>query len=402
MYSFLLGILMFHTVNSRPATLPAVKLSEVMDMDFRLIAHARDVKDAAVIKMATRDADRAMSGGPYSVVHKTILPVSGDKHDYMSQAPYFWANPRTASGLPYIVKDGQVNPEISKMSDPGEMTRMITAVRELTLGYYFTGQEEYANRAAVLLRAWFLNPKTKMNPNMQYAQGIPGVATGKSYGVLEARDLPEVCDAASILHHSRSWSDADQQALKRWFKQYLQWLLTSQNAREEMAAPNNHGFWFDYQETGIALFVGSKDRAKSILQNAENRRLAAQVRPDGSMPQELARTRSFFYSTFNLEAMMRLANLAPAVGLDLWDYRAPDGASIGSALNYLAQYITRPGDWKYQNIEGLRTYQIYPLLLEGDVHLKKTGDLKGMSALKDGDRFDIVLYEEALRLHWLI
>ncbi|HKS37111.1 MAG TPA: alginate lyase family protein, partial [Verrucomicrobiae bacterium] len=126
-----------------------------------------------------RDAQRALKAGPFSVVHKQATPPSGDKHDYMSQAPYFWSNPETTNGLPYIRRDGERNPEINKFPDHRVMDEMVDAVETLALAYYLAGDNAYASKAAGLLQAWFLDPATRMNPHLQYAQAIPGINTGR-------------------------------------------------------------------------------------------------------------------------------------------------------------------------------------------------------------------------------
>src|SRR5262249_1738075 len=64
-----------------------------------------------------READLALTSATFSVVEKELTPPSGDKHDYMSIAPYWWPNPNRSSGLPYIRRDGQINPERDQTSD---------------------------------------------------------------------------------------------------------------------------------------------------------------------------------------------------------------------------------------------------------------------------------------------
>ena len=86
-----------------------------------------------------RDAEKALTGGTFSVTTKAGTPPSGDKHDYMSQAPYFWRNPNTKDGLPYIRKDGERNPELRNFPDHKTLDEMENGAETLTLAYYFTG-----------------------------------------------------------------------------------------------------------------------------------------------------------------------------------------------------------------------------------------------------------------------
>jgi len=314
--------------------------------------------ETAVAKIEA-DAKKLLSQSPYTVVSKGVVPPSGDKHDYMSQAPYFWADPKSANGLPYIRRDGERNPEINKITDHESMDRMTNAVETLALAYYLKGDEAYANKAVQFLRAWFLDPATRMNPNLQYAQGIPGVTTGRGIGLIESHGLARVTDAIGLLDGSKELTNADKQGIKDWFGKFLQWVLESKNGREEAAAKNNHGSWYDVQTAAFALFLGKRDLAQQIIENAKTKRIAAQIEPDGRMPLELERTRSWHYSIYNLDGLMQLATLGEAVGVDLWGFQTTDGRGIRRAIEYL--YPFSVGEkWQFKELGEWEPQALFP------------------------------------------
>ena len=326
-------------------------------LDASLLAHikaapAGDPRRQEVLQAVTRAAEKAMPEGPFSVMQKGVVPPSGDKHDYMSQAPYFWADPTKPNGLPYIRRDGERNPELKKISDHDNLGRLGEDSRNLALAYYLTGNVAYGDRAALLLRTWFLDPATRMNPNLEFGQGIPGINTGRGIGLIETRSLMSVVDAAGLLAGSKSWSAADQEAIKTWLGQFLNWMQTSQKGKDEDAAKNNHGTWYDLQVTDYALFLDKRDLAIATLNRVKTRRITLQVEPDGRQPLELARTNAFSYSIGNLDGLMQLAWLGDEVGVDLWSFRTPDGRSIRAALDFLLPYATATKKWDYQQIGG--------------------------------------------------
>ena len=314
------------------------------------------------------DAAKALQQEPVSVVTKQPTPPSGDKHDYMSQAPYFWPDPQKPNGLPYIRRDGERNPEINKITDHHTLDQMEAAVRTLSLGYYFRGNEEYAAKATQLLGAWFLDPATRMNPNLEYAQFIPGVNTGRGIGLIETRGLADVVDAIGLLAGSKAWKATDQKGLEDWFSKFLQWMLESRNGREENAAKNNHGTFYDVQATSFALFLGKKDLAKQIVETAKQKRIAMQIEPDGRQPLELTRTKAWGYSNGNLDGLMLLARLAENLEVDLWNYQTKDGSSIRRALEYLYPFAVGDQKWTYQQLGGFDGRALFPLVRRAAAH----------------------------------
>jgi hypothetical protein len=332
--------------------------------------HSGDQTFVGALTRLETEAHRALQQQSLSVVVKIVTPPSGDKHDYMSQAPYFWPNPDKPDGLPYINRDGERNPEIAKITDHLALDQMEAAVQTLSLAYYFKNNEEYAAKASQLLRAWFIDPATRMNPNLEYAQFIPGVNTGRGIGLIETRGLVNTVDAVGLLAGSKSWTAADQQALEGWFSTFLQWMQESRKGREENAAKNNHGTFYDVQSMSYALFVRRNDLAKQIAEAAKEKRIALQIEPDGRQPLELRRTKAWSYSNMNLDGLLQLARLAENVGVDLWNYQTKDRRSIRAALDYLYPYAIGDQKWGYPQIGGFEAKSSYPLMHRATAHYR--------------------------------
>ncbi len=316
------------------------------------LAAAKADRNAPAYRSLIARADKALAGPVYSVVDKTRTPPSGDKHDYISMGPYWWPDPAQPNGEPYIRKDGEVNPErATNAFDAGRMDELAGAVEALSLAYYFTDDPKYATKAAQLLRVWFLDPATRMNPAMTYAQGVPGRTPGRAEGVLDTYRLLRVIESIGLLAPSRALSAADQKGLERWFGDYAQWMQTAPTGKEERAAKNNHGIWFDYQLATFALFARAPDLAKTVIAAAGPGRIDPQVQPDGKLPEELARTKALHYSYFALEPLVGMAELGPCVGADLWNYKGPKGQGIRVAYDYLAQFVGNEAAFPYKDFK---------------------------------------------------
>ena len=328
---------------------------------------AGDKSVGSALAKLERDANKALASGPFSVVMKEVAPPSGDKHDYLSQAPYFWPDPKSVNGLPYIRRDGERNPEIEKINNHRVLDQVEAAVETLALAYYFKGDESYANKATVLLRAFFLDSDTRMNPNLQYAQFIPGINTGRGIGLIETRGLTQVVDAIGLLAGSKAWTNADQRGMEDWYSRFLRWMLESKNGKDEAAAKNNHGTYYDLQVASFALFLGKKDLARSILQTARTKRIAVQIEPDGRQPLELARTKAWSYSVGNLDGLILLARLGENVDVDLWNYTTTDGRSIRKALDFLVPFAFGE-KWTYQQLGNWPPQMLFPLIRRAATH----------------------------------
>jgi Alginate lyase len=323
---------------------------------------AGDAAIAGDVRRIRAEADKVMLGPIVTITgDKKHVAPGGDPHDYVSIGTYYWPNPATPNGLPWIARDGEKNP-LKDEYDEARLVKMCGAVRTLALAGYLTGDEKYAARAAQQLRAWFLDPATRMNPNLEHAQMQFGKNEGTGTGIIDSRGLADVTDAAVLLRGSGAWTPGDDAKLQKWFHDYFVWLTTSRNGVRESNASNNHSVWYDVQAVAIAQYVGDEKSARDILEAAKTKRIAKQIEPDGSMPRELARTLSVTYSLFNLEAFFKLARLGRNAGVDLWNFKTADGRGIRAALDYVIPYATGKKEWTQKQIKNANYSGIVPLL----------------------------------------
>ncbi|MDR3457621.1 MAG: alginate lyase family protein [Verrucomicrobiae bacterium] len=330
-------------------------------------------------------ADKRLGQKAVSVMDKQQVPPSGDKHDFVSQAPYFWRDTNSPDSK-YIRRDGERNPESNNDSDSGRFQKTCADAHTLALAYYLSSDEKYAAKAAELMRVWFLDPATHMNPNLNYGQGIPGEVEGRPAGLISARGLVHLVDAIGLLAGSKAWTDDNQKGMTAWFTDYLHWLTTSKIGRGELDAKNNHGTYCDTQAAAIALFLGQTGMASNLVSQAREKRVARQIEPDGREPLELARTTSFGYSMFNLHALMDLACLGRAAGVDLWHFQTPDGRSILKVAEFMAPYVDLDHKWPYQQIHPANRGDLQELLLRAAAEFPDSQPIKAaLKTVKAGD-----------------
>ncbi len=304
-------------------------------------------------KKILREADKELSKTIKTVVDKELLPPSGDKHDYVSMGPYWWPDPSKPDGIPYIRKDGQRNPELEKL-DRNSLGNMSKSVIKLSLAYYFSNDEKYADKAVENLRMWFLDKKTKMNPHLNYGQYIPGHNNnmGRAEGIIDAYSFVELLDGIELLSTSKALKKKDLEGLKEWFSNYLDWLMTSPIGQEEYNAENNHSIVFDAQATAVALFVGNTDVSDKLVREFPQKRLFVQIQPDGSQPLELERTIALHYSLSNIEHTLDIADLSGEKGKNLFLAQSEDGRGMRAAIDFLLPYLGKSvSSFPYQQIK---------------------------------------------------
>lgn len=306
----------------------------------------------SLVQDLVNEANALLEIAPYSVLQKKHIPPSGNMNDYYSIGVYWWPNPETADGLPYIRKDGKRNPEYDQYDGPS-LTKMSNAVFTLALAYQYTRNEAYSSKASELIRTWFLDSATAVTPHLEYGQAIPGITEGRGIGIIETGKLVKVVSAAGLLRGSDEFQDSTYPGLQTWINKYLHWMVTSEKGWDERRWHNNHGSSYDSQVAIFGLFTGEDSIAQLILDSVIIKRINRQIEPDGSQPWELERTKSMSYSLKNLDHLIENAILAEYYGSDLWEYESEDGRSIRQAIRFLIPFMLGEKEWTYQQYGGI-------------------------------------------------
>jgi len=285
-------------------------------------------------------------GCPVPHITDAAAPQSpGTIHDYYSNGDYWWPNPDTADGLPYIRRDGETNP--GNFNDHRLLLRrMRTNLVMLAAAYRLTKEETYAAQGVRILKEFFLDEETLMNPRLTYAQAIPGVCDGRGIGIIDTLHLIDVPFAIETLRPSACMTDSIYSDLKDWFSSYLTWMMTDPNGIAEMNEKNNHSVCFFVQAAVFALFTDNEP-VVTLCREKYKGFLLPQMADDGSFPLELARTKPYNYSIFVLDNMVTLCYLLSTPQDSLWDFCLPDGAGIRKGLDFLTPYLLDKSSWPY-------------------------------------------------------
>jgi hypothetical protein len=285
-----------------------------------------------------RAADRYLQERPITITAYSAKRSAGGRNDYFSEGDYWWPDPKDPNG-PYIQRDGMTNPD-NFVAHRHALIRLSVQMPALTAAWLITKKEQYARHAAEHLRAWFVEPSTRMNPNLQYAQAIHGRVTGRGIGIIDTLHLVEVARAIPFL-------PIEHEPVKQWFADYLQWMTTSKNGMEERDAKNNHGTCWVMQVAQFAQYTGNQQLIDYCSERYKTVLLPDQLAADGSFPLELKRTKPYSYSLFNLDAMATICQIVSTPSDDLWKFRLADGRSMQTAMAFMAPYIADKRSWPH-------------------------------------------------------
>ncbi len=295
-------------------------------------------------KQILSEAAWAVKQEPITVTAQSSSRSAGGKHDFFSEGDYWWPDPQNPSG-PYIQKDGLTNPEIF-VAHRLAMIRFSRIIGALASAYKLTGEQKYVRAALIHLKAWFSDPATLMNPNLLFAQAIQGRFTGRGIGIIDTIQLMEV--AQGIMVMQQAIDAATLKTIKQWFSDYLNWLTTHQYGKDELNAKNNHGTCWVMQVASFATLTGDQKMLAFCRERYKNVLLPDQMAKDGSFPLELARTKPYGYSIFNLDAMTMICQILSVDGHNLWSYQTEDGRSIKKGIEFLYPFVADKSKWPFK------------------------------------------------------
>ena len=317
------------------SSLQLLQGAETLKIDVAGIDRERIMKAAAL----------AMKLEPVTITTFLAKLSEGGINDFYSNGDYWWPNPKKPNGLPYIKKDGETNPE-----NFGKHRLALKALRDgvaaLAAAYKLTGDERYVTKATELVKVFFLDAKTRMNPNLQYAQAIPGVSPGRGIGIIDALHLIEIPLAVKTLENSKSFPKESGAELRLWFGKLANWMVDSKNGKEEAAAKNNHAVAFYLQLAVYADFVNDAEKLKECRRQYKEIFIGKQMSADGGFPLELSRTKPYGYSIFQLDNMAMLCQVLSTKEDNLWEFKASDNRGISLGLVFLYPYLEDKLKWK--------------------------------------------------------
>jgi hypothetical protein len=329
--------------------------------------HSAIVRKEAWTQDAVRrlraEADRRMREGPWTITSDRPKGVDVDPHEYYSEALVWWPDPEHPDG-PYIRREGRTNPD-RFTANRNALNAMCDSVLILGEAAYFLDDAAYGQRAARVIHTWFVNPKTHMNPSLDYADAVRGEKAGRATGIIEGRVFIRAVQGMEFLAQTRAWDLRDQTAVHKWFEEYLHWLIQSKNGMDERRNGSNHASWWIAQTAALATFVEDQPSQQLAFKTYRELNFPRRIRPGAAPPNEEERWRSLDSSAVNLEAFSTTCRIAQVQGVDLWSVSGRGGATIGKLIDSLGPYLRDPRNWNREQAAELQNDSPYFLAFAG-------------------------------------
>ncbi|MBI9071492.1 MAG: alginate lyase family protein [Melioribacteraceae bacterium] len=335
----------------------------------------KDENAAIIIKTDSvriiTSANQFLKNDPIPLTNFSCERSLGTKNDFYSEGDYWWPNPEDPDG-PYIRRDGMSNPGYFKEHREA-MRNMSIQVASLVAAYKITNEKKYADQAIKHLYAWFIEPQTKMNPNMNYSQAIKGICPGRGVGLIDAIHLVEPARAVSVLNKLNAIDKKLYTGLQSWFAELLEWMNTHEYGIDERERKNNHGTCWVMQAAEFAKLTCNEEMLKYCIDRYKTVLLPNQMSMDGSFYMELERTKPYGYSLFNIDIMATVCHILSDENENLFAFKLEDGRGMELALNFIYPFIKDKSEWPFeQDIMYWDEWPVrHPALLFGGFSLKK-------------------------------
>ncbi len=305
-------------------------------------ALGRDAALRTTAGIIRQNADAALAAGPWSVTYHRPDFIKAAPNDYYSEGPYWWPDPKNPKG-PYIRKDGERNPD-RYLNNRNDLGSMCTAVLALGMGGLL-GDQRYGVHASEILKVWFVDPKTRMNPNLEFGQAVRGINSGRGTGIIDTVSMIHTAQGVMLLEQAGMLDAKLADGVRRWFADYMKWMNTSQKGLDEKRSGNNHATWWTAQVAAYATLVDDSSLKSMAWDHYRGYLVPTEVEADGSCPREEERTQSLSYSAMNLDAFAVVCRIADVNGVSLWGYRTPQGVGIEKSFHYLMPFVAHPEKW---------------------------------------------------------
>ena len=303
---------------------------------------ARDQIAAPLRETILARAEADLGKAPVTITAFPAPESAGGPHDFFSEADYRWPDPKDPDA-PYIGRDGYSNPE-NFLDHRRALNGMAITVGNLASAWLLTGDVKYAEAILPHLRAWFVDPETMMNPSLDYAQASHGRSTGSNYGIIDTIHLVEVVEAMIRLREAGLLPEDIAEGTKTWFYRYIDWLTRDPKGIKEMRCGNNHGVCWILQVGNFARYVGWTEWVE-FARNRFKYKFLPEMAEDGSFPMEVARTKGYGYSLFNLDAMAGVCQTLSTPEDDLWTFVSENGRNILQAYDFMFPFIQDKAAW---------------------------------------------------------
>ena len=311
--------------------------------------------DVGTKQKLIKEADKAVKRSAESVTEKKVTPFVSDVHYYVSTAPYWWPDTLQDGSVKYVRIDGKINP--NRIGNDNErFSRLSQALKCLAQAFFITNDDKYRNAFLQRLHKWFIDVKTRMYPNLDYAQVVPGQGgnKGRQYGIVEIDAMNDILDSFRLMCQLNGIDKKTKRSFRRWCENMMTWLRYSENGKAESLATGNISTIYDVTLFNLAVFCGEMEIADSITNAFAASRLERQIMSDGTQPVELVRTRGFGYSVANLTHFVDFCVMQERLGRH---YYAEHRDIINSAVNYLLQFVGNRKAFPYQEIGNWGRYE---------------------------------------------